>query len=388
MKILVLSDLFPNEIQYRGSFVKFQIEDLTDKFDIKVLSMVPKDFGLLGKKYKNLPLIVKNKNYEIFQYKELKFPRPFDQCGRLFLYPYFVKKYLTEIKKTFDFDLIHAYFLFPDAYTAACLKKFFQTPVITTVLGDDIRIFPKKFFLKKAVHTALNESDKVIADSLDVKEKLLEYGVKPDKIELVYFGLQENNYENSFEVNIFNKYFESGKNVLFIGQLIDRKNVEMIVESVHELINEKNHINLLMIGSGLLQGKLKKYIEINNLETRIKILSSVSENDKIEFLSSCDTLILPSKYEAYGVVLVEAMLSGKPVIGANIGGMKEVVIDNKTGYLIELNNKIDLKNKLLKLLNSNWDSTYIRDYAKKFTIRVSSEKLSEIYKQVNYEFNS
>jgi glycosyltransferase involved in cell wall biosynthesis len=82
------------------------------------------------------------------------------------------------------------------------------------------------------------------------------------------------------------------------------------------------------------------------------------------------------------------MLSGKPVIGANIGGMKEVVIDNKTGYLIELNNKIDLKNKLLKLLNSNWDSTYIRDYAKKFTIRVSSEKLSEIYKQVNYEFNS
>ena len=117
---------------------------------------------------------------------------------------------------------------------------------------------------------------------------------------------------------------------------------------------------------------------------KILFAGAVSDEEKLEALASCDVLVVSSDYEAFGIVLLEAMAQGKPVIATNAGGLTEVVGD--CGLVFDKNNPDDLKEKLQKLLSDKKLRVELgklgRKKAEDFTWEKQAEKIGNIYKRL------
>ena len=101
-------------------------------------------------------------------------------------------------------------------------------------------------------------------------------------------------------------------------------------------------------------------------------------------MRECDAFVLPSKYETFGKVVIEAMASGLPAIVTKSGGPESYIIHGENGLIIE-QNQIQLEEAMISMMERKWDSQAIRDYVvKNFSEEVVVKKLEEIYESLIY----
>ncbi|MDN5127474.1 glycosyltransferase family 4 protein [Aliarcobacter butzleri] len=171
---------------------------------------------------------------------------------------------------------------------------------------------------------------------------------------------------------------------LFVGRIVPIKNIPFLIKGFIEASKENKNIILNIVGEGykeeveLVKNLAKKY-------TNIKFLGKKSGSELVEQYQNSDVFILTSNYDNYPNVVFEAMASGLPVIGTNVGGIPSQVIDKKTGYLVELNNIEQLKNSILKLasnkkLREKMGQNGRERVEKEFSWDKSAEQLEKIYR--------
>jgi glycosyltransferase involved in cell wall biosynthesis len=134
--------------------------------------------------------------------------------------------------------------------------------------------------------------------------------------------------------------------ILYAGRLVPHKRVDILIKIYSEIVEEIEE-NLVIIGSGPCENYLKNYATSLNLKDRIFFLRFLPRPKYLEYLSKCSLFILPSEAEAFGVVLIEAMASGKPVIARNIIGPRDIIAHGYNGFLFENNEELT---KYLKIL--------------------------------------
>ncbi|PZP11958.1 MAG: hypothetical protein DI602_10530, partial [Aliarcobacter butzleri] len=175
-------------------------------------------------------------------------------------------------------------------------------------------------------------------------------------------------------------------NFLFVGRIVPIKNIPFLIEGFIEAYKENNNIILNIIGEGdkkeveLVSNLAKKYLSI-------KFLGKKSGNELVEQYKNSDVFILTSNYDNYPNVVFEAMASGLPVIGTNVGGIPSQVIDKKTGYLVQLNNIEQLKNRILELasnkeMREEFGRAGRERVEQEFSWDKSAEQLEKIYKGI------
>lgn len=139
------------------------------------------------------------------------------------------------------------------------------------------------------------------------------------------------------------------KVVLFVGRLVQHKGLE-------EIIACANYVNakFLICGSGPLKDRLEKDIESQGLKDKVKLLGSIEDELLPYYYSLCDLFVLPShsRLEAFGIVLLEAMACGKPIIASDIPGSREIVVEGHNGLLAEPLNAMDLAEKINEILQN------------------------------------
>jgi glycosyltransferase involved in cell wall biosynthesis len=126
--------------------------------------------------------------------------------------------------------------------------------------------------------------------------------------------------------------------------------------------------------------ELKKYVHDNDLEQNVAFLGPLSGAEVKKEYSECSIFVLPSEEESLGLVLVEAMAAGKPVIASNIGGIPYVVINNETGYLLEYGNADELAERIISLTK---DDKYRTEMGRKGIKRANDFRNEEITKKVH-----
>ncbi|WP_075618330.1 glycosyltransferase family 4 protein [Paenisporosarcina indica] len=205
----------------------------------------------------------------------------------------------------------------------------------------------------------INRSDIVIAVSKDVVNKLIESGVYAEKIHLVYNGVDIKAIDK-IKVSVPKNYDYDMKNFnLFIACSIHvGKGLDILISAINELFKANYKINLYIAGSVPKGGsllyltELEEYVNKNNLMNNVFFLGW--QENIIALMKSMDAVILPSIVEeSFGMVLAEAMAIGRPVIGSDIGGIKEVIDHEKNGYLTKPGDKNEIKKYLIKLLDKN-----------------------------------
>lgn len=143
------------------------------------------------------------------------------------------------------------------------------------------------------------------------------------------------NIFNSISDSLFDLDPEDYNFILFLGRIdIYMKGLDILLESFSQIRNKNVFLKIAGSGKKGDMRKLKKMIRDYRLEERIELLGRVSERDKFELLRTCLFLVMPSRFEGWGITAVEANAAGKPVLGTKINGMSEAVVDGKTAILI------------------------------------------------------
>ena len=126
------------------------------------------------------------------------------------------------------------------------------------------------------------------------------------------------------------RFLDRKLRLLFMGRLQKQKGAHILPEVSQLLDAKKIDHEIIVLGDGELMGQLKEEIEKENL--KIKLMGFISDRDEIyNFLGMSDILLVPSVYEPFGIVVLEAMSAGIPVVGTNIGGVEELINKNEVG---------------------------------------------------------
>jgi len=170
------------------------------------------------------------------------------------------------------------------------------------------------------------------------------------KSRVIYNGVDLNFFNTKVKGENLKKELRiKGKVVLSVARLVKQKGLDQLIKAFGEL---NDNSNLIIFGHGPEEKTLKKLIEKKGLQRKARVIWSAGIEKRInELYAMSDVFVLPSLYEPFGMVLVEAMASGKPVIGSKVGGIPEIIEEGKNGLLFEPKNINQLKDEIETILS-------------------------------------
>ncbi len=163
---------------------------------------------------------------------------------------------------------------------------------------------------------------------------------------------------------------KKGNKFLFVGKDFERKNGPLVVEAFKKVRKRNETLELYIAGPE----KLNANIELSE---GIVFLGLKTYDELVEYYNMCDYFVMPSRFEAYGIVFAEALIFGLPCIGKNAFAMPEFIEDGKNGFLIEEDNIDELSNKMIELTNNNEMSEYVRGEREKYIKKYSWDAVAE-----------
>jgi glycosyltransferase involved in cell wall biosynthesis len=196
--------------------------------------------------------------------------------------------------------------------------------------------------------------DTIICVTKAVQEQIQKYipkKVRP-KTELLYLGANEAEILNEEEIKAFKEELEINDSFMIglIGRINEFKGQYLLIEAMKILKEKELNLKSFIIGHAMSEEylvKLKQKVKDYNLEEQVNFVGFTKEPTK--FMQACDSVLMTSKNETFGLVTIEAMKAKTAVIGANSGGVIEIIDDKKTGLLFESGNYEDLAFKIEKL---------------------------------------
>ena len=258
------------------------------------------------------------------------------------------------------YDVLNPHGVMLSGYSAILLKRLFHIPVVLHIHGGDLNIYNSSSYLYKNIYDAtVSESDKIIVNSNDIKNKLLSLtGVIEDKVTVLSPGVS---YDIFYPIDF--KKLKSHQNsynidpnsivLFFAGNAIKRKGLDILLTALSHLqIEQLNKITLIICSNGPEVEKTRNRLnQIPNLNNSTIFLNKVSQSELNILYNIATLFIFPSREEPLGLVGLEALACGTPVIGSNVGGIPEY-INSDNGYLFDPNKPKDLSRIIGSLIDN------------------------------------
>lgn len=344
MRILLISNIYPSkQKKYGGIFVKNQYEYLRNelKQDIHIYAMERKFTNMVG--------------------SVLKYLKSF-----LLFFPQLFRKY----------NIVHVHFFFPMIILAIVYKIFHpKSKIIVTFHGADFNKFIYNNLSKRIFSSFLSKCDYVISVGRDLSS-LIESKLdrKPNIVlsagvdhRLFY---QEENTAKEFDF-------------IFVGSFTRVKGLDILLQAIK--IIDKQEIKYCLVGSGELE---EEVIQMQN--QNITFLGHQTHEQLRILYNKSKYLVLPSRAEAFGLVVSEALFCGTPVIVSSTGGLKDQVKEGKNGFILEKNDPHNLVETMERSFSFD-ESEYLDLVSnslktnKEYSLKEVCNKLVDIYEGIYYE---
>ncbi|PIZ52293.1 glycosyltransferase family 4 protein [Candidatus Woesearchaeota archaeon CG_4_10_14_0_2_um_filter_33_10] len=240
-----------------------------------------------------------------------------------------------------------------------------------------------QMFTRWLVKDYANKCDCVIAPSESIKKMLLNQGIK-SRIEVVPTGINLDVFGNPNREIIRKKYNLSleQKLLLYAGRIAKEKNLEFLIKSFKLVLNKKPNTYLMLVGSRTKKDYLVDLIKKLNLETKVFLVGH--SNAVQNYYGAADLFVFSSVSETQGLVLVEAMAAGIPVVAVDSPGVRDVV-NGKNGFMVQDSIR-DFSEKVIKVLDDDKlrekMSQNARKTASSYSIQKMSKRMLKVYKSV------
>lgn len=178
--------------------------------------------------------------------------------------------------------------------------------------------------------------------------------------------------------------------VLYAGRFDWNKNVCSLVEAFSEIREYCNDFHLYLVGEGPQESEIRRLISKKALQSQVTIIPWLQRKELSIMMSNCSVLVLPSSFETFGLVVLEAMASGKPVIAKNNIGTSDIVIHNITGCLYDNAEELRMYLKLLladKDLRKRMGCNARKIIEQRYTFAKLAERYEELFRCAVKEFD-
>lgn len=280
-----------------------------------------------------------------------------------FLFTYFLKG----LKISKKCDIIHSQWSL-SGLVGVFIKKITKKPLLVTVRGSDLNMSLKNPIFKRIIKFVFKNADKITTVGENLKKSILSLGISKEKVALTLNGVNTDLFKKRDKNKIRKKIglHQTKKIILLVGWLVKEKGIGYLINSIPNL--ENKNIQLLLIGEGNDKKLFKKQIALLKLKNNVFFLGTKSQEELVPYYNAADIFALPSLSEGRPNTILEAMASETPIISTSVGGIPELIINNKTGILIKPKNKIEIANSINKLLKNKKLQTKLGKNARKFII--------------------
>jgi glycosyltransferase involved in cell wall biosynthesis len=170
--------------------------------------------------------------------------------------------------------------------------------------------------------------------------------------------------------------------VLTAGSFVTEKGQRYFIEAASRLAEGGDDIIWILMGMGRLHGELVERIRVHGLGDRFFLPGWVDHDEMPAWMNACDLFVLPSISESFGVVQVEAMACGKPVVATVNGGSEEIVTSDAVGMLVPTADASALAGAIRASLVKRWDAETIRAHAARYRWGIVIESVLSLYREV------
>ena len=296
---------------------------------------------------------------------------------------------MVDVVMNNDLDLLHVHYAIPHASAAYMAKQILKKkgkdiPVITTLHGTDITLVGKDKTFEPVVTFSINESDAITAVSKNLRDETYHSFPIEKEIEVIY---------NFVDINRFSKKpLDAFKKVLapdgerIITHASNFRKVKRVTDIIHVFANILKEVpsKLLMVGDGPDRPGAEELCRELDICDHVRFLGKQQEMEEI--LAISDMFILTSEYESFGLSALEAMAAGVPVLSTNAGGLPEINIHGKTGYMAPVADVKELSRLGLELMKNDDMLNIFKQNAKEQAMKFDIHHIVPIYEELYERF--
>ena len=293
---------------------------------------------------------------------------------------------IVEVVEKHQLNILHVHYAIPHAYAAYMAKqmlieKGISVKVVTKLHGTDITLVGSHPTYKTAVEFSINNSDVVTAVSNDLKKTTNRLFKIKNDIQVIYNFIDTQKYDKAHEQKCNRAAIANPDERILthVSNFRPVKRVEDVIKVFYE-VHKEIPSKLLLIGEGPERAKAENLVNKLKISDDVLFLGNSSEVTKI--LCYSDIFLLPSQTESFGLAALEAMGARTPVISTNTGGLPEVNIHGKTGYLSNLGDVTEMANNAISILKNQETLEMFKQNAKEHTKRFLLDNILPIYEDI------
>ena len=307
---------------------------------------------------------------------------------RIALFPF---KSARKLLKEMDVDLIHSHGIATTGLAAIDCAKHLKIPCIASfhtmvpsathyiTSRENMQRFLEdvswkylrwyyQFFKKVLVPSKFTKE--ILA-----KERITNTVVMPSGINYRFYSKGDGDW--------IRKRYRLGKKkiVLHVGRVVKEKNLELLINEAQSIINKRPNIVFLIVGKGPAEEHYKNLVTMKGLEEYFIFAGFVPKKELPDYYATADAFAFPSYFDTQGLVALEAMAAGLPVVAANLSGSADFVVDGETGYLFK--EEVDFREKLLLALENGKNmGKKCKEVAREYDADKRVEDLSKFYEEI------
>ncbi len=312
----------------------------------------------------------------------------------VFLFNHFMEKRFALLKKSVDVIHGHDWLV---ALASIATKHFTNKPLVFTYHSTErgrvgTLSTPDSFTIDSLEWWCGYEASKVIVTSKSMMNEIInafkipnnKISIIPNGIDISEFNIQVNPLEVKRNIGIG----EDKKLVLFVGRITSQKGVTYLIQAVPKVLSSHPDARFIIVGDGWELGTIKNMIYSMGLEEHVKTLGFLPDHTVKSLMKAADVMVIPSIYEPFGIVALEAMASGTPLVASDVGGLSEIIEHGKTGLKVYPANPDSIAWGINTILsNPQWARTMAQNafamVKEKYSWEVIATKTAELYKELS-----
>jgi glycosyltransferase involved in cell wall biosynthesis len=294
-----------------------------------------------------------------------------------------IRRVAERLHRQEPFELIHAHFIYPDAVVGGQLATRWDIPLVVTEHAPWNGWLERPGVCGPALATARLAS-RLIAVSSSVRDSIVSYTGDPAKVTVVPNGVDPTEYRlGPFEAR-------DPEQILYVGLINRNKGIDVLLEAMRIIARERPAAKLLLVGGSfyrntrLQREALEQSADDLVQNGRVRFLGHLPPGDVADLMARSAVVVLPSRAESFGSVLVEALACGTPVVATRCGGPEDIV-DDTVGKLVPTEDPVALAHALLDVLRrrDTYDPETLRGYAlSRFSWDSVVAKTLQVYREV------
>ena len=386
MRVVFINSIFPNPIEpMKGNFILKNISNYPDKVRVTVVAPVP--FGLRQRRKPEAANVPFKRSFTtgsriitVYHPRFVLLPRNLlrsiiPQLEFLFILPL-----LIWIKATQGIDLLHANFASPDGIACRKLARFLKLPYLITEHQAALDEYLNTAKLSSQMMQAYRDASKVICVSERTRNTIAERDPDLQNLTVIPNGVEM----DRFSITPKN---DTPRSMIYIGYLVEHKGVHILLEAMKSLRNQGYDLHLGIVGDGAYRKDLESIAQRLSISDYVTFHGEQTPAEIATLLNQHDFLVHPSFIESFGIVVVEALASGLPVV-ATINGGSEAILNDHCGILVPPRDAHALAQGISQLID-NWatyDPIQIRQYAEaQYSLGEVVKSTVDIYDQILHD---